>query len=103
MSYRVPDREYQLSDVKIDLEGLSTPRVVELSTAHLTLEASQWCKGNCTMENEYGFLFNVLDATNKVCHPHVSKILAAAALLGFNYVWFDCDANVCASLDVYDW
>jgi len=101
--YRVPDREYRLSDVKIDLEGLDTPRVLELSTAHLTSEAAQWCAGKCTMENNYGFLFSVSDSELEECHPHVSKILWAAKQLEFDYVWFDCDANVCVSLDVYEW
>jgi hypothetical protein len=55
------------------------------------------------MENNHGFLFSVSDSELEECHPHVSKILWAAKQLEFDYVWFDCDANVCVSLDVYEW
>jgi hypothetical protein len=92
-----------MDDFSLDLTGLNTPNLLELSTTHLSLPVAEWCKGKCCMENEHGFFFNVLDAEGTDCHPHVATILKAAHKAGFHYVWFDSDAAVCASLPAYDW
>lgn len=102
-------------------KGLETPRMLVLSTAHITEETSE-CLDNSAISSEqrvplhfakgeYGFLIPIIpfepgdveDRERWEAYPDLAAIRAVAEAAGCSWIMLDRDADTVDGLSTYDW